>query len=40
LKKTLQTNHTVLKISKSPSKEDNFMECDLTKKKEIDNLDF
>jgi hypothetical protein len=36
----LQEKHRVWKISKSPSKEDNFMECDLSKKEAIEKLDF
>lgn len=40
LKEALQIKHNIFKISKSPSKEDNFFQCDLTKKNEIENLDF
>lgn len=40
LKEALQIDYTVFKISKSGSVDDNFMKCDLTKKKEIENLDF
>jgi hypothetical protein len=35
LKEALQEKHNIFKISKSPSKEDNFFQCDLTNKEEI-----
>lgn len=37
-KKSLWVNHTIFKVSKSESKEDNYYKCDLTKKKEIESL--
>ncbi len=40
IKEALQEKHNIFKISKSPSKDDNFFQCDLTKKEEIENLDF
>ncbi len=40
LKEALQIDHNIFKISKSSSKEDNFFQCDLTKKEEIEKLDF
>ncbi len=40
IKEALQINHIVFKISKSPSKEDNFFRCDLTRKNEIEKIDF
>lgn len=40
LKEILWLNHTIFKVSKSEAKENNYFRCDLTKKKEIESLDF
>lgn len=40
IKEAIQIKHNIFKISKSPSKEDNFFQCDLTNKEEIENMDF
>jgi short-subunit dehydrogenase len=40
IKESLENKHTIFKVSKNPSKDDNFFQCDLTKKEEIEKLDF
>ncbi len=40
IKESLENKHTIFKVSKNPSKDDNFFQCDLTKKEKIEQLDF
>lgn len=40
LKEALNSKHEIWKISKNTSKDDNFFQCNLSKKEEIEKLDF